>query len=268
LSFVARIMGCWVAGFNYPFQGGRFIVRNRGLLLYVLLPSAINILVWAAVFGMGLNYSFGLLDRLVPRGEVWYWTAVFIVLSVFFGLLLLLAIAYLFSLVGNILAAPFNDALSQRVEELIAESHAGQRFSLRAVLKEGRWAVIQEIKRIVLYLIVLGSLALLNFLPVVGAAVHLMLSALATLLFLAVEYVSYTMDRRHLGLRPRFRIIGSNMGLMLGFGCGVFVLLFIPLLNFFCIPGAVVGGTMMCVQRLLVGNGHEKALKSLETSCL
>ncbi len=131
MSFVASILGRWVTGFNYPFQGGRFIVRNRRLLLYVLLPLAINILVWGAVFGIGLNYFFGWVDQLVPRGETWYWNVVFIFISVLFGLLLLLAMAYLFSLVGNILAAPFNDALSQRVEDLLTGARMEQHFSLR-----------------------------------------------------------------------------------------------------------------------------------------
>lgn len=134
------------------------------------------------------------------------------------------------------------------------------------MLREGRQALIQEFKRIALYLAVLAILALLNLLPMLGTAAHLALSALATLIFLAMEYVSYTMDRRRLGLHLRLRIVYSNLGLMLGFSCGVFVLLFIPLVNFFCIPASVAGGTMMCVQRLLAGNGHEKTSSPLKAS--
>jgi len=268
LSFVVRILERWVAGFNYPFKGGRFILRNRGLLLYVLLPAGINIAVWAAVFGIGFSYYFSWLDSLVPRGQTWYWAAVFILLSVLFGVLLLLAMVYLFAVVGNILASPFNDALSQRVEEVLSGVRVDQPFSILAMIKEGRRALVQEFKRIVFFIAVVAVLALLNFLPIVGTALNLALGTLATLLFLALEYVGYTMDRRHLRLRTRLGIVRSNLGLMLGFGSGVFVLLLIPVVNFFCIPASVVGGTMLGVQKLLSGKGHGEASISMETPAM
>jgi CysZ protein len=265
LSFVVRILRRWAAGFGYPFQGGRFILKNHGLLLYVLLPTAINIAVWALVFGIGFSYYFDWLNRLVPRGQTWYWAAVFIVLSVLFGLLILLAMVYLFAVVGNILSSPFNDALSQRVEELLTGDRMDQRFSVRAMIREGRQAVIQEAKRIAFFLAVVMALALLNLLPIVGTALNLALGALATLLFLAIEYVGYIMDRRHLGLKARLSIVRSNLGLMLGFGCGVFILLLIPLINLLCIPASVVGGTMLGVKELLAGKGHGETSISMET---
>ncbi len=268
LPFIGKILRAWTVGFDYPFQGGRFILRNRGLLLYVLLPENINIVIWAIVFGIGFYYFFDWLDRLVPRGEVWYWTVVFIVLSVVFGFLLLLAMVYLFSMVGNIIASPFNDALAQRVEELLVGIGVNQRFSIRAMLKEGRKAIIQELKRIAFFLAVLGGLALLNLLPIVGTALHILLGALATLIFLAIEYVGYAMDHRHLGLRARLSIIRANIEIILGFGCGVFVLLLIPLINFFCIPASVAGGTMLCVQKLLIGTDQGETTPSIETSSI
>lgn len=264
MSFAAKILQRWVEGFRYPFQGGRYILRHRKLLLYAVAPTIINVVVWAGVFAIGFTYYFGWLDRLVPRGQTWYWTIVFIVLSVLFGLLLLLAMVYLFSVVGNVLASPFNDALSQRVEELLKGGRMEERFSIRAMLREGRQAVIQEFKRIALFLCVLALLALLNLIPIVGTALHIWLGAMATLLFLAMEYTGYTMDRRHLKLRFRLRIIRSHPEVLLGFGCGVFVLLFIPLVNFFCIPASVAGGAMLCLQRLLAGKGNGETAISIE----
>jgi len=111
----------------------------------------------------------------------------------------------------------------------------------------------------------LTVLALVNFFPIVGAAINLSLGAVATLLFLAMEYVDYTMDRRHLGLRSKLSIIRFNLGLMLGFGCGVFVLLLIPLVNLFGIPASVAGGTMLCAQRLLAVKESGEASISIGT---
>ena len=57
----------------------------------------------------------------------------------------------------------------------------------------------------------------------------------------------YAFERRRYSLRQKLRTIWKHRRMALGFGVGANVMLLVPLLNFLCMPIAVVGGTALAV---------------------
>jgi CysZ protein len=62
------------------------------------------------------------------------------------------------------------------------------------------------------------------------------------------------MTRHQYPFREVRRVLRQRWLLCLGFGAGVYVLLWIPVLNNFFLPVAVVGGTLLYRGLLAVGN--------------
>ena len=58
-----------------------------------------------------------------------------------------------------------------------------------------------------------------------------------------IQYVDVAANRHGLGFRDVLALLRANPGTTAGLGAGLFVLLFVPLLNLFLVPAAVVAGT-------------------------
>jgi uncharacterized protein involved in cysteine biosynthesis len=71
---------------------------------------------------------------------------------------------------------------------------------------------------------------------------------IVTLLFLPLDYASYTLDRRRVRFRDKRRWILGHGPAMLGFGAGAFLTLLVPGLNFLAMPGLVVSGTLLALR--------------------
>src|SRR5262249_31937072 len=80
--------------------------------------------------------------------------------------------------------------------------------------------------------------------PGLGAALGLGLAWY----FLAMEFLSWPMDRRGLESSQRRRFLRRNFGRVSGFVAVAFVTLAVPLLPVVMVPCCVVGGTMLYVE--------------------
>jgi CysZ protein len=146
---------------------------------------------------------------------------------------------------ANLFAAPFNDALSEAVEE--AETGRGAPpFSVARMLRDVGRSVGLELVKLSIYLAVMGPMWLLSWLlPGVGQALYLVFAALFTASYFAIDYVDWPASRRGLGWRSRLGLVRTRPFLMLGFGSAVALCLFVPLLNLCFMPLAVAGGTRL-----------------------
>ena len=63
--------------------------------------------------------------------------------------------------------------------------------------------------------------------------------------FITMEYNDILLERKGFRMKAKFGRVWEERSLTLGFGAGTNLLLAIPLLNFMCIPLAVIGGTAM-----------------------
>ena len=244
-------------GFRLVFQGVTFLARHRALWKWALLPTLVNMVVFVAAFALFWSFLYGPLYSMVtgflpttPPGAwyAWLWVAPLRLLAWGIGLLLcvtaLVVIYFAFLLLGTAIAAPFLDVLAQRVEMLNTGRAVQEPAPRQSAVSSFGTSVIQELRKLGFFLGVQLGLFLLGLSPFLSP-IMIVLGTLFTMLFLPLEYASFAMDHRQLRFAQRRTLIWHHRWLMLGFGAAAFLTLLMPLLNFFCLPALVVGGTLL-----------------------
>ncbi len=244
-------------GLAYAIRGGRFVYfQHPRLVRYWAFPILITGAALVSVFyGAGALY-----DDLA--GAVWSWfpeswseatgfvgwllTALRWLIQLVSGVLLTLLGLVVVVLLSSVVAAPFNDALSEAVEHMLTGGRPPA-FSLKRMLADIVRTMRLEIGKVLLYAAIVGPMFLASFfIPGIGQAISLVGFAL-TAIFLGVDYVDWPAARRNWSVGDRVAFTKRQLPAVTGFGTGVWVLLFIPLVNLFFMPAAVAGGTMLFV---------------------
>ena len=151
-------------------------------------------------------------------------------------------------LIANLLASPFMDALSARVERILTGSIVQSSEGLAALLRDAPRSLANEVRRLGFFL---GVWALIFGFGVVvpgGQLVAPPALAVLTALFLPLEYSGFTLDRRQVSFRQRRAWVRGNLWTMVGFGGAAFVICLVPGLNLLLIPGLVVAGTLLALR--------------------
>ncbi len=233
-----------IDGFFLPFKGLRLILRP-GLRRFVIVPFFANLLIFAALAYLSAHYFGAYMDQWLPDGGwleflrpvLWLLFAVAYALALFFG----------FTLIANLIAAPFNGMLAAKVEEMLsgqAPSDADE-----SLLKAIGPAISGEIGKIVYF--ITRALPILILMVIPGINV---LASLAWLLFgfwfLTIEYADYPMGNHALKPKQQRATLRGKRLKSLAFGAGVTTLMLIPLVQFAAMPAAVAAATKFWVDDL------------------
>lgn len=251
-------MDDFFTGIKY-FLRGYGLINRRGVRRYFLIPLLINIVVYTALIWIASVQFDALMNWLMAdaaawsAGDSWWAGIVNFFISIFRGLLwLVFAIAlivitfFTFTIVANLLGAPFNGLLSERVERELSGTSAGSAGPVLA----GIWATTRSELRKYLYFIFLAILLIIiTFIPVVN-----IISPVLWLLFFAwmqsIEYLAYPMENHGRRFKEVRATIRQRRMLTLGFGAAATVAAIIPLVNFVLMPAAVAGATAMWVEQI------------------
>ena len=232
-------------GFFCPFLAGKFLSAHPGLWRFVLVPLMINVLVFSSLIYGGLLFFDSYVVQMVPSGEAWYWLFIYYALWALAAAVTGVLVFFTFTVVGNLIASPFNDLLSEKTETVIAGTPSAKPFTLAAFWSDAKRIVVIEAKKMAMFVVVMILLFCLNFLPGIGSLVFSVSAFLVTISFLSVEYLGFVAVRKGFTFRQLRRYFFSRFALMIGFGTGIFVLLAIPFLNFVTIPLGVIGATQI-----------------------
>ena len=232
-------------GFFAPFRSVRLLRSNPRLVQYILIPFLINSIVFSAAVYLGLDFFGSTVVEYIPQGEAWYWSVVYWLLWVIALLLTAVLVFFSFTVVGNLLASPFNDLLSERTEEVLSGDLNDEPFSVGRFLRDALQTILMEAKKMSLFVVAMLLILPLNLLPGFGNSIYTLLAISLTLFFLCFEYLGFVLVRKHQFFREQKSYIFSRKFLMLGFSCGVMALLAIPFFQLFCIPLAVIGVTRL-----------------------
>ena len=232
-------------GFYYPFRGLRLLSRHPALLKYIIIPFLINLIVFSSAVYFGLDFFNTTVVGYIPHGEAWYWAILYYAAWILAVLVTAVLVFFLFTVVGNLIASPFNDLLSERTEESLLGKGPATAFSFKGFLRDARSTLVNELKKMCFFLIGMVLLLLLNLIPVLGQLVYSVAAILFTLFFLVVEYLGYVFGRKNYSFGDQRRYIWRRKFLTLGFATGVLCILTVPFLQFFCLPLAVLGATLL-----------------------
>ena len=236
-------VGNFSRGFFSPFRSLVLLKNKPRLLLYILIPFLINFAVFTGAVYLGLDFFGGTVVEQIPQGDAWYWSILYWFLWVVAVLLTSVLVFFSFTVVGNLVASPFNDLLSERTEQILTGKTNDEPFSLGQFARDAGKTVLMELRKMWVFVVVMVLILPLNLIPGFGNGLYTILAIMLTLFFLSVEYLSFTMVRKRQFFGEQRRFIMGNKFLMLGFACGVMALLAIPFVQFFCIPLAVIGAT-------------------------
>lgn len=243
------VIGFW-RGLAYPFRGLRLVFWRHPRLIRFWGPP---ILIVLALLGVVLVGGWELEDDVVewiwaaPTGDgvaAWLLGALRWLLR---GLVLLLLWAVgtlVVVLVSNVIASPFNDLLSEEVERVVT-GRPGPPFALATVLRDAGRTVLLELFKLLIYGVVMVPMFALSFVPVVGPILYGVAGFFFTAVYFAVDYIDWPASRRNRDVHHRFGLVQKHFLPMLGFGTGVWLFLFVPLVNLFFMPAAVAGGTLL-----------------------
>jgi len=236
-----------VIGWQYVWQG--FALLNQpGLRRFVVLPLLINTVIMSAATWWGGTRISSWIERLVnwlPGWLEWlYWLLMPLAL-----LTLMLVLAYLFSSVLVALASPFNGLLSEGVERRHGEILPQESIVALVTRTFGR-----ELTKLGYLLPRYLILLVLSFIPGIN-----LLSPLLWFWFgswvVALQYADYSYDNHGISFREVRRSLAGDNLTALGFGALVAVLMMIPVVNWFVMPAAVIGATLMRLERLPLSAG-------------
>lgn len=232
---------------------------NPSLWPWAALPFLISLLafalaVWA--FVANLDAIAGPLERALDPGEPaewwgWAWAGPLLLLAVLVRWILLAALAvaiyFLFTVLGGVVAAPFLDVLSERVEAIVTGQRAREGSGFGDALRAALRSMVEEGKRTFFFLGVQLAILLLGLIPGLQP-VAVIASLLWSALFLPLDYTAFALDRRRVPFRARRRWIFAHRTEMLGFGGFGLALFFVPGLSFVCLPWLVTAGTLLVLE--------------------
>lgn len=237
-------------GLAYPLRGLGILRRHPGLARYWLPPILLTFAALVASLWLSVAYSddvTALIWSPAPRDGATGWLievahGLLHALSFVIGLGLLVVVCVL---VSTLLAAPFNDALSEAIEAHETGSPPPP-FSVGRLLRDLGRTVRLELTKLAIYIAVMGPLLVVSWLvPGVGQVLYVLFGTLFTSAYFAFDYIDWPASRRGLGFGERARLFRAHPLRMLGFGFGVWGCLFVPLLNLAFMPLAVAGGTRL-----------------------
>ncbi len=240
-----------LSGIKYFFNGFKLITRPE-LRRFVIVPLIINILVFTAAVMVAINQFNDVLAWLLPQGPGWWAELVQSVLWVFFAVIVLLVLFFSFTILANLLGAPFNGLLSEKVEGYLSGEMLNDSGGFREFISTILPAIKNELRKILYFLVTALFILLTMLIPGVQVLTPF-LWALFTSWMLALEYTAYPMENNRLYFSQVKSLLKEHKLLSFGFGAAVMVASSIPVVNFVVVPVAVAGATAMWVNRLKTG---------------
>jgi CysZ protein len=245
-----------VTGAGYLLLGVRLIGRP-GLRRFVAVPLTVNI----AVFSAAIWYGVSRFDRFIawieskvpdlPDWLSWLEQGLAWLLWPLFILLVVVLVFYGFTLVANLIAAPFNSLLAEKVELLLTGRPLDSGGGLGQALIGLVPALVDEARKLLYAMIWAIPFLILAFVvPVAGPLFWFLFTAWT----LALEYADFPMGNHGLRFREMRRRLRDRPLLSLGFGAATAGLTMVPVANFIAMPSAVAGATAMWVRELDSGS--------------
>ncbi len=236
------------------FVRGFKLLRQPRLLPFVIIPLAVNIIIFAALITYSIHIVSTTVDgwlMAIPDWLSWLsWLSWLVWLSwPVVVITLVLATGYLFTAVATLIASPFSALLAEKAEELTTGKPVqGPEGLWQAVALFPR-ALARELRKFLYYLPLLLLVFVLSWIPPFTVVAPLLWFLLAAWM-MAVQYVDYPMDNHQLDFATVKEVLRQHRLSSLGFGGMVALVSGIPIVNFFVVPAAVCGATLFWCDEL------------------
>ena len=241
-----------LSGLHYLLKGFSQLNR-RGIRRYVYIPTAINLVIYCMVLWICGHYLIELSHWIISKVPSWLdwltwllWPLFVITAGLF--------IVYTFVILANLVGAPFNSLLAERVEQLETGNEPDPDAGLLDTIKDVPRSIKRQLSIIGYTIPRVVFILLLFFVPGVNifmAVIWFLFSAW----IMALSYVDYPMDLHRVSFSQMRDHMRQSFLTYLSFGCCVTIAMLVPVLNFFAMPAAVSGATLMCLDDRSLARG-------------
>jgi len=227
---------------------GATLMLHRKLRIFVLVPILVNLLIFVFTTITLFSKFSAATDWIIGFLPDWLSFLAWLISGVVI-MFVLLAYGYSFSILTNIIAAPFYGVLAEKVEELVTgepvDSEPLSKMIPRTLLRElGKlWYFLSR------GLLVLLLMLALSLIPLVNLAVPV-LTFLWAAWTIAVQYADYPADNHKKSFKENRDRLWELKYSTLGMGSLATVGAMIPIVNIFILPAAVCGGTLFWLNEL------------------
>jgi len=209
----------------------------------------INLIIYGSIFIFSYYRLIDWVGKIsgASSPDAGFWSIFLEVILFILGFIVLLIVCYfLFTILGGLITAPFNENISQIVEEKITNE--------KVITGIGFWkdtylSIRGELQKLGFYFSLLFVIFLLNFIPLIGEAVSLVLGILLSCFFNALDFLDYPMQRKLFTFKQKLKVTLRGRTLTFGFGAIAFLMMFLPIVNVFMKPILVVAGTSLYYEK-------------------
>ena len=232
-------------GFDYFFTGLKRL-PEPGIRSFVLVPLLVNIIVFGAMIWLAVQQFSNLMDQMMAWLPAWLSFLSFIIWPLF-ALAILIGMFFTFTLVANLIAAPFNGFLAEKIQRELDPD----------CMPEGGWkelaaliprTIIRELQKLAYYLPRTLGLLLLSFVPLLNL-VSPVLWVLFSAWMMGIQYCDYAADNELVSFKEMKEKLAQPRTQTMLFGGLVSLFTMVPLINLIIMPAAVIGGTHLWVER-------------------
>lgn len=234
-----------ITGINYLIQGFG-IVFKPGLRRYVVIPLLINFIIFGGLIWFGASQFEVLLAMFLPQLPEWlqwlewlFWV-IFVIAS-------LLILFFAFSVLANIIGAPFNGLLAEAVEHYLTGHLPEEAGGWKKMLVDIGPTMLDEMRKLAYFIGWSIPFLILFIIPVINIIAPFAWIAFSAWM-LTIEYADYPMGNHGMRSDEQKIRLKKKRFLSLGFGGAVTVATMVPILNFLVMPAAVAGATAMWVR--------------------
>ncbi|TBU99779.1 sulfate transporter CysZ [Stutzerimonas kirkiae] len=233
------------SGPQYLREGIR-LVLSPGLRLFVILPIGINLLLFVGLIWLAISQFSSWVAAIMPSLPDWLGFLEYLLWPLFV-LLVLLIVFFSFTMLANIIAAPFNGFLAEKVERVVRGEDNAPPFDWAELLAMLPRTLGRELRKLAYFAPRALALLVLSFIPVLN-----ILAAPLWLLFgvwmMAVQYIDYPADNNKMSWQDMLVWLRQRRWQSLSFGAVTYAALLVPLVNLLIMPAAVAGATLFWVR--------------------
>jgi len=232
-------------GIGYALRGFS-LVRERKVMPFAVIPLLVNAVLFGGVIWFGVDAFQQFMESQLPE---WLdWALVRAILWILFAVSAAIVAFYTFTLVANLIAAPFNGWLSERVEIHLRgqRGEEGQERGLVGEILASFGAELRKLVYMALWTIPLLVLFLIPGLNLLAPFLWLVFGAW----MMSLEYIDCPLGNHGVVFSRGRGLIAQRRWVALGFGGTVMLFTMIPGLNLVAMPVAICGATAMYVEEM------------------
>ncbi len=230
-----------IDGFSYPLRAIRFIVRQPVLWRYIVIPIVLNIMIGLILYTTLLWAGFQAIEAFLVGWPLWIEWLIrgLLVIALFLGL------GYILVRFGVVLGSPFYSRLSELIEErLRGVVRTASPTAPASVVHDVLRALLFELKKLLLVLLIGTPTLLLNLIPGVGTLLATGAGIAIGVTITCLDFFDPPLERRRLSFRGKLSFIRRHLPASAGFGLICLGLVSIPFFNLIAVPICITAGTL------------------------